>query len=63
MAIFFAICGAWSIMAYVLELPFQIIWPTVFFVIMGGLVANVLAGLYFAIVSLRVRPAEVLRAK
>ena len=63
MAIFFAICGAWSITTYVLELPFQIIWPTVFLVITGGLVANVLAGLYFAIMSLKVKPAKFLRSQ
>ena len=62
-AIFFAICGAWSITTYVLELPFQIIWPTVFLVITGGLVANVLAGLYFAIMSLKVKPAKFLRSQ
>ena len=63
MAIFFAICGAWGITTYALELPFQIIWPTVFLVITGGLVANLLAGLYFAIKSLKVSPAKFLRSQ
>ena len=62
-AIFFAICGAWGITKYVLELPFQIIWLTVFLVITGGLVANLLAGLYFAIKSLKVSPAKFLRSQ
>ena len=62
-AIFFAICGAWGITTYVLEIPFHIIWPTVFFIIMGGLVANLLAGLYFAIQSLKVRPAKFIRSQ
>ena len=62
-AIFFAICGAWGIAKYVLELPFQIIWPTVFLVITGGLVANLLAGLYFAMKSLKVSPAKFLRSQ
>ena len=62
MAIFFAICGAWGITTYVLELPFQIIWPNVFSVIMGGLVANLLAGLYYAIKSLKERPAKFLKS-
>ena len=62
-ATFFAICGAWGITTYVLELPFQIIWPTVFLVIIGGLVANLLAGLYFAIQSLKARPAKFLRSQ
>ena len=62
-AIFFAICGAWGITTYVLELSFQIIWPTVFLVITGGLVANLLAGLYFAIKSLKVSPAKFLRSQ
>ena len=63
MAIFFAICGAWGITTYALELPFQIIWPTVFLVITGGLVANLLAGLYFAIKSLKVSPVKFLRSQ
>lgn len=63
MAIFFAICGAWGVTTYVLELPFQIIWPTVFLVITGGLVTNLLAGLYFAIKSLKVSPAKFLRSQ
>ena len=62
-AIIFAIGGAWGITTYVLELPFQIIWTTVFFVITGGLVANLIAGLYFAIQSLKVRPAKFLRSQ
>ena len=62
-AIFFAICGAWGITTYVLELPFQIIWLTVFLVITGGLVANLLAGLYFAMKSLKVSPAKFLRSQ
>ena len=61
-AIFFAICGAWSITTFVLELPFKIIWPTAFMVVIGGLLVNLLAGLYFATQSLKVSPAKFLRS-
>ena len=62
MAIFFAIGGAWCITSLVLELPFKIIWDTALVIIMGGLIANLLAGLYFATQALKIKPANFLRA-
>ena len=61
-AIFFAIGGAWCITSLVLELPFKIIWDTALMIIMGGLIANLLAGLYFATQALKIKPANFLRA-
>jgi putative ABC transport system permease protein len=61
-AIFFAIGGAWCITSLVLELPFKIIWDTALVIIMGGLIANLLAGLYFATQALKIKPANFLRA-
>ena len=62
-AIFFAIGGAWCITSLVLELPFKIIWDTALVIIMGGLIANLLAGLYFATQALKIKPANILRAQ
>ena len=62
-AIFFAIGGAWCITSFVLELPFKIIWDTALVIIMGGLIANLLAGLYFATQALKIKPANFLRAQ
>ena len=62
-AIFFAVGGAWCITSLVLELPFKIIWDTALMIIMGGLIANLLAGLYFATQALKIKPANFLRAQ
>ena len=62
-AIFFAIGGAWCITSLVLELPFKIIWDTALMIIIGGLFANLLAGLYFATQALKIKPASFLRAQ
>ena len=62
-AIFFAVGGAWCITSLVLELPFKIIWDTALMIIIGGLIANLLAGLYFATQALKIKPANILRAQ
>ena len=62
-AIFFAVGGAWCITSLVLELPFKIIWDTALLIIIGGLIANLLAGLYFATQALKIKPANILRAQ
>ena len=54
--------GSWAICAFVLSTDFQIIWPNAAAVISGGLIANILAGLAFALKALNASPAEVLRA-
>ena len=62
-AIFFAVGGAWCITSLVLELPFKIIWDTALMIIIGGLIANLVAGLYFATQALKVKPANFLRTQ
>ena len=62
-AIFFAVGGAWCITSLVLELPFKIIWDTALMIIIGGLIANLVAGLYFTTQALKVKPANFLRAQ
>ena len=62
-AIFFAIGGAGCITSLVLELPFKIIWDTALLIIICGLIANLLAGLYFATQALKIKPANILRAQ
>ena len=50
--------GSWAICAFVLSTDFQIIWPNAAAVISGGLIANILAGLAFALKALNASPAE-----
>ncbi|WP_136634528.1 ABC transporter permease [Pseudooceanicola onchidii] len=55
--------GGWAVCYFVLETEFSVIWGNAFAVVLGGLVANLLAGLVFAWRPLSARPAQVLRAQ
>lgn len=57
------IAGGWAVCYFVLETEFSVIWGNAFAVVLGGLLANLLAGLAFAWRPLSVRPARVLRAQ
>jgi putative ABC transport system permease protein len=46
-----------------METDFAVIWPSALLVILGGVLATVLAGLGFAMRALNARPAQVLRAR
>ncbi len=53
--------GAWAVMRFVMEVPFVFAVGSALAVIGGGILAVLLAGLAFALGSLRLPPARVLR--
>jgi putative ABC transport system permease protein len=58
-------CGfaaGYAVCLFVLETDFQVIWPNALIIVIGGIVANILAGLFFAMRSLNAKPASVLRS-
>ncbi len=56
------IAGGWAVCTFVMETDYSIIWGNAFAIVLGGLLANLLAGLAFAWRPLAARPARVLRA-
>lgn len=57
------ISGGWAVSHFVMETSFEIIWGSAFAIIVGGVVATLLANLAFAWRPLTARPAQILRAK
>jgi len=53
--------GGWAVCTYVLDTDFSIIWPNALIIVSLGILANILAGLAFAINALNAAPAQVLR--
>ena len=53
--------GGWAVCTYVLDTEFGVIWPNAFMIIGLGILANILAGLAFALNALNAAPAQVLR--
>ncbi len=55
--------GAWAVVTFLMESTYRIAWGNALAVVLGGLLATLLAGLAFAWRPLAARPARVLRAK
>ena len=55
--------GGWAVMTFVMDSEFTLIWSTAFAVILGGIIANVLAGLFFALRALNSKPSAILRTR
>ncbi|MGX9351157.1 ABC transporter permease [Shimia sp. W99] len=55
--------GAWAVMTFVMESDFEVIWSNAITVVLAGLLANLVAGMLFALPSLGIRPARILRAR
>ncbi|MBC6407992.1 MAG: FtsX-like permease family protein [Rhodobacteraceae bacterium] len=55
--------GGWAVSHYVLDTDFAVIWPSAIGVIVGSVIATLLAGLAFAWGPLGARPAAILRAR
>ncbi|QQA43741.1 ABC transporter permease [Pelagovum pacificum] len=57
------IAGGWAVCHFIMETSFSVVWPSAIAVIVGGVLATLLAGLLFALRPLAARPARVLRAR
>lgn len=57
------ILGSWAVMTFVMDSSFAIVWPSAFGIVVGGVMATLVAGLVFAWRPLAARPAQVLRAR
>ncbi|MCI5112486.1 MAG: FtsX-like permease family protein [Marivita sp.] len=57
------ILGSWAVTTFIMDSSFAVVWPSAFGVVVGGILATLLAGLIFAWRPLAARPAQVLRAR
>jgi len=53
--------SAWAVMYYVMESGFSLYWQSALAIVIGGALANLLAGLAFAWRPLAIKPAQILR--
>jgi putative ABC transport system permease protein len=56
------IAGGWAVCTFVMETDYSVIWGNALAIVLGGLLANLVAGLVFAWRPLAARPAQVLRS-
>lgn len=56
------ITGGWAVSTYVMDIEYSVIWPSALAIIAGGVIATLIAGLFFAWAPLAARPAQILRA-
>jgi putative ABC transport system permease protein len=57
------IAGGWAVSTFVMETDYTVIWPSAAVIILGGILATLVAGLTFVWRPLATRPARVLRAR
>lgn len=57
------ILGSWAVMTFIMDSSFAVVWSSALGVVVGGVMATLLAGLIFAWRPLAARPAQVLRAR
>lgn len=57
------IAGGWAVSYFVMETSFAVIWSSAIAIVIGGVLATLLASLAFAWRPLMARPAQVLRAR
>ncbi len=55
--------GGWAVTTYIMENTYKIIWGNALWIVLGGIIATMLAGLGFALRSLNAKPAQVLRGR
>ena len=55
--------GGWAVITFIMEDNFQPIWGNAISIIVGGILATLLANLAFAIKALQTKPAQTLRAR
>ncbi|MEM8653974.1 MAG: FtsX-like permease family protein [Pseudomonadota bacterium] len=57
------IAGGWAVSRFIMDTDFTVIWPSALAIVVGGVLATLLAGLAFAWGPLAARPAQVLRGR
>ena len=57
------ILGGWAVATFIMETGYAVIWSNALMIVIGGVLASLLAGLAFAWRPLAARPAQVLRAR
>ena len=57
------ILGGWAVATFIMDTSYVVIWGNAFLIIGGGIMASLLAGLFFALRPLAAKPAQVLRAR
>jgi len=62
-AIFVGIAAGWAINYFIMDADFAVIWSNAIGVVTGGILANVLANLVFAMRALNASPARILRSR
>lgn len=62
-ALLAGITGGWAVMRFVMESSYEVIWPSAAGIILGGILATLLAGIGFAWSALASKPVRVLRAR
>ena len=63
MALAAGILGGWAVSAFIMDTTYAVVWSSAFGIIVGGVLATLLAGLAFAWRPISARPAQVLRAR
>lgn len=62
-ALIAGVIGGWAVTVFVMQSGFHVIWSNAIWIVTGGILASLLAGLGFALRSLGARSAQVLRAR
>ncbi|MBQ2260680.1 MAG: drug:proton antiporter [Loktanella sp.] len=57
------ILGGWAVATFIMDTGYRVIWGNALLIIGGGIMASLLAGLFFALRPLAAKPAQVLRAR
>lgn len=57
------IAGGWAVSRFIMNTGFTVIWPSAIGIIIGGVLATLIAGLAFAWRPLSARPAQILRGR
>lgn len=62
-ALLAGVLGAWSVMTFVMDMDYRVIWPSALTTVLAGIALTLVAGLVFALRPLAAKPARVLRAR
>ena len=62
-AIVVGILGGWAINYFIMDAEFSVIWSNALAVVCGGVIANLVANLGFALRALNAAPAQILRTR